>query len=193
MTQKELKLIAAGKHVSMATIDKNWVLGHFLNAMYSFSEVKKNFIFKVGTALKKCYFPDYRFTDDLDFTLLDKNFRVDYAFIRKIIKKATEKSGIAFNLFKQKFQKSDEEEQGYEIKIKYWGADHKPNQKPLPPSRWQTHIKLDISFTENIVKERSNKRAWQSSLGYHLPIGQLPDFDTTYSNVKLFIEQILNS
>ncbi len=181
MTQKELKLIVAEKHVSMATIDKDWVLGHFLNAMYSFSEVKKNFIFKGGTALKKCYFSDYRFSEDLDFTLLDKNFRVDDAFIRKIIKKATEKSGIAFNLFKQKFQKSDEEEQGYEIKIKFWGADHRPNQKPLPPSRWQTHIKLDI------------KRAWQSSLGNHLPIGQLPDFDTTYSNVKLFIEQILNS
>ncbi len=42
-------------------------------------------------------------------------------------------------------------EQGYELEIKYWGADHKPNQKPLPPSRWQTKIKIDISFSEKLI------------------------------------------
>lgn len=91
MTQKELKQIAEEKHVSIATVDKDWVLGHFLNAMYSFDQIK------------------------------------------------------------------------------------------------------GISDFVNEKKGNINKRAWQSSLGNHLPIGQLPDFDTTYSNVKRFIEQLLNS
>jgi predicted nucleotidyltransferase component of viral defense system len=283
ITQKEIIEIAEQKRLQTKIIDKDWVLGHFLNAMYSFDDVRQNFVFKGGTALKKCYFPDYRFSEDLDFTLLDKNFVVNDSFIKEIIKIATLQSGIQFYFQKQKLQKSEDEEQGYEIKIKYWGADHKPNQQPLPPSRWQTAIKLDISFSENIFalpeqkqifhgysdrtkiseiilvyslneimgeklrsliqrnrprdiydidylskhlpqenfplikeilyskakdknitisgvsdfvnnkKERSNKRAWQSSLGEHLPVGKLPDFDKVYSDIEHFIEKILNS
>ena len=107
--QKEIIGIAENKRLKTLTIDKDWVLGHFLNAMYSFEEIKDNFIFKGGTALKKCYFNNYRFSEDLDFTLLDKNFVVDEKFIQKVIKKTIEASGIRFHLFKQKFQKSDEE------------------------------------------------------------------------------------
>ncbi len=283
MTQKELKKIANVKNVSVFTIDKDWVLGHFLNAMYSIQDVDENFIYKGGTALRKCYFEDYRFSEDLDFTLLNKNYKVDERFIPEIIKIASENSGIKFHFQKQKFQKSDEQKQGYEMKIKYWGADHKPNQKPLPPERWQTQIKLDISFSEKLLtkpeqkgiihnyydkekisqiipvyslnevmsekmrsliqrnrprdiydigylqnyipkksypeirnllieksndkgieikavsdfvteeKYRKNKRAWQSSLGNHLPVGKLSDFDSTYKDVEQFIEKILNA
>jgi predicted nucleotidyltransferase component of viral defense system len=283
ITQKEIISIAGTKKLKTQTIDKDWVLGHFLNAFYSFENIKTNFIFKGGTALKKCYFNNYRFSEDLDFTLLDKNFTVDEVFIKSIIKIATENSGINFHIFKQKFQKSDEEGQGYEIKINYWGANHKPNQKPLPVSRWLSQIKLDISYSEKLLtapekktifheysdkeiikntipvyslhevisekirsliqrnrprdiydisylskiiqpenystikqllyvkatdkkieikgiadfvnenKGNINKRAWTSSLGDHLPVGELPDFDISYSNVKQLIEQILNS
>ena len=75
MTQKEIENIAKEKQVSKSTIDKDWMLAHFLNAMYSFKDIRQNFIFKGGTCLKKCYFEDYRFSEDLDFTLLDKNFK----------------------------------------------------------------------------------------------------------------------
>ncbi len=121
--------------------------------MYSFKEVQENFVFKGGTCLKKCYIEDYRFSEDLDFTLLDKNFIVDRKFINKIIKQAEVISGANFYFERKKIQKSDEEEKGYEIKIKFWGADHKKNQRPLPSARWQTFIKLDISFSENILIE----------------------------------------
>jgi predicted nucleotidyltransferase component of viral defense system len=281
--QKEIIEIAENKRLRTHTIDKDWVLGHFLNAMLSFEDIRQNFVFKGGTALKKCYFNDYRFSEDLDFTLLNKNFVVDERFIQRVIKKTSENCGAHFHLFKQKFQKSDDEGQGYEIKIQYWGADHKPNQKPLPPNRWQTKIKLDISYSEKLLvkpeakpifhdysdkelinsivpvysldeviseklrsliqrnrprdiydinymsklfhessypeikrllflkaedknieikdvsdfvnekKANGNKRAWKSSLGDHLPVGDLPDFDTVYINTKQFIERILNS
>ncbi len=148
--QKEIIQIAERKRLKTTTIDKDWVLGHFLNAMYSFEDIRKNFVFKGGTALKKCYFIDYRFSEDLDFTLLDKDFLVDEKFFRKVIKTATANSGIKFYFHKQKVQRSNVVEHGYEIKIKYWGADHKLGRKPLPPSRWQTYIKLDISFSEKL-------------------------------------------
>ncbi len=283
MRQKELIEIARVKNVSTSTIDKDWVLGHFLNAMYVQKDVKENFVFKGGTCLRKCFFEDYRFSEDLDFTLLDKDFDVDRLFFQSIIKEAEKNSGAKFHLDKIKPQQSANEDQGYEIKIKFWGANHKPNQKPLPIARWLTSIKLDISFSEQIFsapaekniihpysdyqqiansvisynlkeliaeklrsliqrnrprdiydiwylhsvidvqdyseirhllnekariksikindvtdfinpeKQKANNRAWESSLGNHLPINQLPDFDAVYAEIVPFITKIISS
>jgi len=151
ITQNEIINIAHRKEVKTKTIDKDWILGHFLNAMYSLTEVRENFVFKGGTCLKKCYIEDYRFSEDLDFTLIDKNFPIDKKFMGKIIKRAEENSRAKFYFERKKIQKAKDEDQGYEIKVKFWGADHKPNQRPLPPARWQTYIKLDISFSEKML------------------------------------------
>ncbi len=45
MKQKDIIRIANEKGVPKTTIDKDWVLGHFLNAMYSFDDVRENFVF----------------------------------------------------------------------------------------------------------------------------------------------------
>ncbi len=149
--KNELVEIAQEKGVKTITIDKDWILGHFLNAMFCFEEVRQKFVFKGGTCLKKCYFDDYRFSEDLDFTLLDEAFVIDARFIRAIIKRAEETSGARFYFEKKKLQISNDKEQGYEITVKFWGADHKKHQQPLPPARWQTSIKLDISFSEKLL------------------------------------------
>jgi predicted nucleotidyltransferase component of viral defense system len=283
MEYREIVKIANSKNVNKEVIDKDWILSHFLNAMFSFSEISKNFIFKGGTCLRKCYFEDYRFSEDLDFTLLDKSFAIDEKFLNKIIFIAEENSNARYYLKNLKTQIHQNIHQGYEITILFWGAFHRPNQAILPVNRWQTKIKLDISFSEimllkpnykpifhqysdadkiinlvpayplkeiiaeklrsliqrnrprdiydlnylsNIIPEidypeiknllfqkaanknitinsiqdfindnkyRKNKRAWQSSLGYHLAVGDLPDFDSVYKNINSFIANILNS
>ncbi len=149
--KKEIIELAHAKGVKTKTIDKDWILGHFLNAMFCLEEVQQNFVFKGGTCLKKCYFGDYRFSEDLDFTLLDEAFVIDANFIRKIIKQAEKSSGAKFYFEKLKLQQCNNKAQGYEIIVKYWGADHRKTQKPLPASRWQTSIKLDISFSEKLL------------------------------------------
>ena len=50
------------------TIEKDYVLGWVLFAAASHSELK-NWVFKGGTCLKKCFFDTYRFSEDLDFTV----------------------------------------------------------------------------------------------------------------------------
>ncbi|MEA3446967.1 MAG: nucleotidyl transferase AbiEii/AbiGii toxin family protein [Bacteroidota bacterium] len=149
--QKEIAEIANKKHVPKTTIDKDWVLGHFLNAMFSFPDVCENFVFKGGTCLHKCYIRDYRFSEDLDFTLIDDGFVINKRFLNKVIKMASKASGIRFNLASLKQQQHENISQGYKVDIKFWGADHSPNQRPLPSSRWQTSIKLDISFSESLI------------------------------------------
>jgi predicted nucleotidyltransferase component of viral defense system len=149
--QKEISDIAALKGVPKTTIDKDWALGHFLNAFYDFSHNQRNFIFKGGTCLHKCYLEGYRFSEDLDFTLIDKDFVVDRSFINQVIRKAEAASSIKFHLNSIENQAHNNIQQGYLVEIKFWGADHHPNQPPLPPSRWQSSIHLDISFTEKLL------------------------------------------
>ncbi len=52
------------------TIEQDYVLTWMLLAIAN-SPLRDRLAFKGGTALKKIYEPDYRFSEDLDFTLLD--------------------------------------------------------------------------------------------------------------------------
>ena len=54
ISQNEINKVAAEKHVKTSTIDKDWVLGHFIDAIFSTSECRNNLIFKGGSCLKKC-------------------------------------------------------------------------------------------------------------------------------------------
>jgi len=281
MEYQEIVKIANHKSIKKEVIDKDWILGHFLNAMFSFSDISKNFVFKGGTCLRKNYFEDYRFSEDLDFTLLEESFVINDLFIKRIINLAEQNSGAKFYLKNIKPQEHKDIPQGYEVTILFWGAFHKPNRAILPVNRWQTKIKLDISFSETVIlkpekkqifhfysdadkinsmvpvyplkeivaeklrslvqrnrprdiydlyylseiasiesypdilkllrqkfesksidccnytdfvnkkKYSSNKRAWESSLTYHLPQGQLIDYDIAYSKVEQFVKNIL--
>lgn len=52
-------------------IEKDYILFWILWGMANHLQLSKILIFKGGTVLKKVYFEDYRFSEDLDFTLLD--------------------------------------------------------------------------------------------------------------------------
>ncbi len=60
--KREIEKSSETNGVARSTIDKDWVLGHFIDAIFSVAECKKSLIFKGGTYLRKCYFPDYRFS-----------------------------------------------------------------------------------------------------------------------------------
>ena len=47
------------------------MLGWLLAGIYAQPTLSENWVFKGGTCLKKCYFETYRFSEDLDFTLID--------------------------------------------------------------------------------------------------------------------------
>ena len=148
MKQKEIIQIAAEQQVPKSTIEKDWVLGHILNTFYGLPEMDNLFVFKGGTCLRKCWFADYRFSEDLDFTLLDNSFPVTPQWIKSILKNVENISGARFHLSSLQPQQWKNMPQGYLLEIKYWGPDHHPNQQPLPVNRWLTQIHIDINFTE---------------------------------------------
>ena len=59
ITQKEIFEHNTRFDVPPVTIDKDWVLGHVLNAVYEHPVLTGKLIFKGGTCLKKCYFSSY--------------------------------------------------------------------------------------------------------------------------------------
>lgn len=55
------------RRIPEAVLERDYCLSWFLVGL-SRSPLRKRLLFKGGTALKKCYFADYRFSEDLDFT-----------------------------------------------------------------------------------------------------------------------------
>ncbi len=49
-------------------VEKDYVLGHLLAAIVDVPLLRDALVFKGGTCLRKAYFADYRFSEDLDFT-----------------------------------------------------------------------------------------------------------------------------
>ena len=147
----EIRKIAEHNGVPTSTIDKDWVLGHLLAEIGRHEWAQKNLLFKGGTCLKKCYFPDYRFSEDLDFTVLRKTFILEDHMIQDVCDMITSNTGILFApatisriIFKNKHL-------GYQTLIKFWGADHRRDQPP-PTSfdRWHTSVKIEMTWHEII-------------------------------------------
>lgn len=69
---KEINKVAAINRVSDRQIEKDYVLSWVLFAISKNKMLNKALVFKGGTVLKKAYFEDYRFSEDLDFTLIDE-------------------------------------------------------------------------------------------------------------------------
>ncbi len=154
--QNEIKEKAQEWKVPPETVDKDYVLGHFLSVlMENFSE---QLVFKGGTCLRKCYFENYRFSEDLDFTAINHSFALEQKQLNKIAKTAENNTGIKFVANKIKPLISKDIPKGFQVNIKYWGANHSKNQRPLPPARWHTKIKLEIS-TEELLILPIDKRA----------------------------------
>ena len=56
----------------LPTIEKEYILGLVLSCLYRHPVIQKTWIFKGGTCLKKVYLADYRFSEDLDFSLKEE-------------------------------------------------------------------------------------------------------------------------
>lgn len=109
ITTKEINAVANRYQLRDTQVEKDYVLSWILFAISGNELLSKCLVFKGGTVLKKVYFEDYRFSEDLDFTLLDekitnedllKEFQKIYAF-------AKEKANITLQ-----FKESDTHESG---------------------------------------------------------------------------------
>lgn len=82
-----------------SVVEKDYVLGWILAAIAQHPEASEEWVFKGGTCLKKCFFETYRFSEDLDFSLLPDAAYDSEALtqiLREVVEIAHELSGITF-------------------------------------------------------------------------------------------------
>ncbi len=61
-------------------IEKDYILSWILQGIAQHKQLSETLVFKGGTVLKKVYFKDYRFSEDLDFTLLENTVSNEQIF-----------------------------------------------------------------------------------------------------------------
>lgn len=147
--QKKISLIShktqkdGGKKVPETVIERDYCLSWFLFGL-AHSSLKDSLIFKGGTALRRCYFDDYRFSEDLDFSLCDQ-MSLD-SILRElpaIFGWVKNEVGIEFSYLKA----DPSSENTHTFYISYIG--------PLPGGRKE--VKVDVTFNEQILTSIENK------------------------------------
>ena len=71
VTKEEIGQVALVRGLGPHVVEKDYLLGWVLAGIYQHVSLKNNWIFKGGTSFKKCHFETYRFSEDLDFTIVE--------------------------------------------------------------------------------------------------------------------------
>lgn len=149
----QIRTLAAQAKIDPGIIEKDYVLSKVLMALSQIDPFNQNLLFKGGTALKKFYYPEWRFSEDLDFTSKAKLKPND---IKSIFQKAVEGVEKLFGLgirvaeYSQ-YPKSSNELISAQFKLGYDG--------PLRKSSGQkNNVRVDIAFDEAVVSEPITRR-----------------------------------
>lgn len=69
ISRAELQRLASREKVALGILEKDYVLTEVLKALSQVYTLSELLVFKGGTALRKVYFTDWRYSEDLDFTV----------------------------------------------------------------------------------------------------------------------------
>jgi len=146
--KREILAIAEQTSLTPHVVEKDYVLGWMLAGIYSHEDLADNWVFKGGTCLKKCFFETYRFSEDLDFTLI-KLEHLDAQFLNEVFSEIGEwiyeRTGIEIPPDKQEFDvyPNPRGKISCQGKISYKG--------PVSSTHALPRIKLDLTADERVV------------------------------------------
>jgi len=178
--QRDLSLISntlqqtGGQRIPEDVIERDYCLSWFL-ATLALHPLREILAFKGGTALRCCWFQDYRFSEDLDFTLIEaRPFETIRSALDEIFTRMYEDSAIrmAFDRIGD-----DDHQNSHTFYLRYQG--------PLPA---ENSVKVDITITETLcfaLAERAILRTYDR-------FADLPDDRTirVYSLEEIIIEKL---
>lgn len=136
--------------LSPQVIEKDYVLGWLLAGISAHPLLQSTWVFKGGTCLKKCYFETYRFSEDLDFTIINIA-HLDQAFLLNAFTEIThwiyEQSGIEMSSDTLRFDLYENARGKLSVvgKVGYRGPMQRRGDVP--------RIKLDLTGDEILVLE----------------------------------------
>jgi predicted nucleotidyltransferase component of viral defense system len=144
--EAELRRLAAIAGVDIMVQELDYALGWFLAGFFTQTPAKHYLVFKGGTCLRKCYFKDYRFSEDLDFTLVTYWSPDELKdSILKVRQWSASVDGPDFGAAPLRLEivNDDYGSESYQARIYYRG-----------PLRWggpPRSIQLDVSRSETVV------------------------------------------
>jgi len=121
-------------------IEKDYILSWILNGIAQHEKLSKVLVFKGGTLLKRVYFGDYRYSEDLDFTLIDEHTNDE---LLEAIDQCFEIINEEANIDLEVIDQNDHEDGGMNFYIHYVG--------PLGGQGAHKRVKVDISRSEKLV------------------------------------------
>jgi len=145
ITHQEIKNLITEWGIRESIIEKDYVIGWILWGIGSDPELSAHWAFKGGTSLKKCYIETWRFSEDLDFTVIPGGFYKPEDIepvIKHILDRVYDKSGIDFSIKPPIFKYAD----------KYFYTEGNIYYRGPRNARIPARIKLDISGAEKIAR-----------------------------------------
>ena len=139
----EIQKIARESGVRDQQIEKDYILSWILQGVSWHKALSNAIVFKGGTVLKKIYFEDYRFSEDLDYTLLDNDIPNEQIieWFSEIFEYISEEANIPFEII----ENNEYHDGGINFYINYIG--------PLGGLGANKKVKVDISRSETLVFE----------------------------------------
>jgi predicted nucleotidyltransferase component of viral defense system len=122
-------------------IEKDYILSWILFGISKHEQLSKAIVFKGGTVLKKVYFEDYRFSEDLDFTLQNAEISIEqiFAWFKGVIEFIEDEANIPLVII----DNNEHEDGGINFYISYIG--------PLGGQGNNKKVKVDISRNEQLI------------------------------------------
>lgn len=147
ISANEVKELSSQLGVPLSYVEKDYVMGWLLWGIYTNPILAQNLVLKGGNCLRKVYFPDTRFSDDLDFT----TYRLDtgqifHQHLDSLCQTVEEASGIIFDTDRTRVkvkQTPDKESKAIDGRVYFKGF--------AGDSRVTMRIKFDTSEYEKIV------------------------------------------
>ncbi len=153
IAEAEIRRWAARWGVDPMVVDLDYSLGWFLAALASADPLAHALRFKGGTCLRKCYFADYRFSEDLDFTAV-AHMAPDTLLesVQRATRWVAEHDGPDYAAASPRFEVVEDEygSETYQVRVYYRG-----------PLRWggsPRAIRLDVTRDEALLLPAAPRR-----------------------------------
>ena len=170
-------LVPGGRRIPEMVLERDYCLAWFLVGLAA-SPLRARLAFKGGTVLKRCYFGEYRFSEDLDFTLTEEvPFETIRAELDGLFDDVRRRIGVAF-----RYARDDRHphENSHTFYLGYEG--------PLPATSAGREVKVDITKRERLVFPLAERAVLR---GYH-EYDDLPEGATVraYSLAEVAAEKL---
>lgn len=144
ISERDLRARVAEWGLRDDVVEKDYVLGWVLAGIGTEPALRDGWVFKGGTCLKKCYLETFRFSEDLDFTVLENGPIAEdevLGHLDRMLERIGRESGIDFTVSERRLRVRPNG--SLEVRIYYRG----PRNAPSAAS-----IRLDLTRDEQVAR-----------------------------------------